>query len=217
MKRIFSLTITIAFILLLSFSGVCETAPEISLRGGSGSIGSVAGVSVCITANPGTTAGKLVVKYDKTLLEYTGYTPGAVVKTGHISVTAKSAGEIVIVYTAAEPLTEDGTIANLSLKILSDRYANIPLSVSAVHVTGYKDGKYPELNPTFIDGQIAVSQQESARMRGDINGDGAIDDTDKQLLIDYILKKNTETLNVDINRDGYSDVTDLLRLIAQIG
>ena len=167
--------------------------------------------------NPGTVSGKFVIKYDKTLLEFTSYTVGEVLKDATVSVTAKQAGEIVIVYTSQTPITTNGRFVNISAKILSSKYPTIPLSVTVNHLTGSQNGKNPEITYQTIDSSLSVKQQQTSNLKGDVNGDNVVNEEDKQILISYILKRETSAYNMDINKDGYSDITDLSQLIILIG
>ena len=62
-----------------------------------------------------------------------------------------------------------------------------------------------EINGTVYDEAIMI-------VRGDIDGDGYVDITDKSLLADHILMINEITGNnyfaADIDGDGYIDITD---------
>lgn len=51
------------------------------------------------------------------------------------------------------------------------------------------------------------------KVRGDINGDGKLNDTDKELLQNYLIKLSDNiSMNADINLDGEIDVIDLVEM-----
>ena len=219
MKQAVGLRIVI-FICLLSLLALSISAEEkvmIKLSGTGGYIGETAKIALTIDNNPGTVSGKFVIKYDKTLLEFTSYTVGEVLKDATVSVTAKQAGEIVIVYTSQTPITTNGRFVNISAKILSSKYPTIPLSVTVNHLTGSQNGKNPEITYQTIDSSLSVKQQQTSNLKGDVNGDNVVNEEDKQILISYILKRETSAYNMDINKDGHSDITDLSQLIILIG
>lgn len=72
----------------------------------------------------------------------------------------------------------------------------------------------PELLNTMLTAagsEVYIDPQK--KVRGDINGDGKLNDTDKELLQNYLIKLSDNiSMNADINLDGEIDVIDLVEM-----
>ncbi|MBP5269184.1 MAG: cellulase family glycosylhydrolase [Ruminococcus sp.] len=72
----------------------------------------------------------------------------------------------------------------------------------------------PELLNTMLaaaGSEVYIDPQK--KVRGDINGDGKLNDTDKELLQNYLIKLSDNiSMNADINLDGEIDVIDLVEM-----
>lgn len=215
-KKILCLLLCAAVICGYASAFSAEDKTILELKTSTGSIGSIVNIGLNITENSQTGNGKFIIKYDKTLLEYTGYTVGPVLQNAAVSVYANKNGEIVITYDRAQAISDGGVMLNLSMKILSDKYSAIPLTLSVDHFVKVPEEQSIQIEYELKQGTITVEQQ-AQKLKGDVNDDGVVDEQDKTLLISYIIKNNSSASSADINKDGHVDITDLSQLIILIG
>ena len=90
------------------------------------------------------------------------------------------------------------------------------LSIGPMNVQKFKQ---PGLNSPLIDPNVSFST--GIIVPGDVNLDGYINNTDSNLLSNYIAESGTLTtyglISADINRDGYINASDLSILLQYIG
>lgn len=215
-KKILCILLCAAVICGYTSAFSAEDKTILELKTSTGSIGSIVNIGLNITENSQTGNGKFIIKYDKTLLEYTGYTVGPVLQNAAVSVYANKNGEIVITYDSAQAISDGGVMLNLSMKILSDKYSAIPLTLSVDHFVKIPEEQSIQIEYELKQGTITVEQQ-AQKLKGDVNDDGVVDEQDKTLLISYIIKNNSSASSADINKDGHVDITDLSQLIILIG
>lgn len=215
-KKILCILLCAAVICRYASAFSAEDKTILELKTSTGSIGSIVNIGLNITENSQTGNGKFIIKYDKTLLEYTGYTVGPVLQNAAVSVYANKSGEIVITYDSDRAISDGGVMLNLSMKILSDKYSAIPLTLSVDHFVKVPEEQSIQIEYELKQGTITVEQQ-AQKLKGDVNDDGVVDEQDKTLLISYIIKNNSSASSADINKDGHVDITDLSQLIILIG
>ncbi|MDP4119258.1 MAG: cohesin domain-containing protein, partial [Bacillota bacterium] len=108
----------------VSISGTSEYSPaQVTLGAASATPGETVSVPVNISANSYVVSGAFCVEYDSNVLEYTGYTDGALNGVTQLSVggVADGSNAVGIIFSTENPttssITEGGTIATLSFKI----------------------------------------------------------------------------------------------------
>ena len=189
-KKILCILLCAAVICGYASAFSAEDKTILELKTSTGSIGSIVNIGLNITENSQTGNG------NKTLLEYTGYTVGPVLQNAAVSVYANKNGEIVITYDSAQAISDGGVMLNLSMKILSDKYSAIPLTLSVDHFVKVPEEQSIQIEYELKQGTITVEQQ-AQKLKGDVNDDGVVDEQDKTLLISYIIKNNSSASSAD--------------------
>ena len=72
----------------------------------------------------------------------------------------------------------------------------------------------PSPTPASWHNPLIVRWSDEPALRGDLNGDGLVDVSDVNIIIDMVLGKQTPDLaKADLNGDGQVDVTDVSSVI----
>ncbi len=235
MKKVLSSLIAVALMLqlLMMFGTVSAAGPvALTVSSASGTVGSTVTVEVGISNNPGFHALECNIEYDKTLLELVSI-EGKIGK----SIASEEEWDLInpafiseaddarFIYidpridsatSAANMVTGDVTVATLTFKLLATGTPSV--TVNCVELVVYDDTAadgYRLILTTAGTGTVTVAVKP-AYVRGDVNGDGVVDDNDAiQLLLftlfgaeDYPINQNG-----DMNGDGVEDDSDVIHLL----
>lgn len=238
MKKVLSVLITAALMLqmLVMFSAVSAAGPAvITVKNASGTVGSTVTVEVGIANNPGFHALECQIEYDKTLLKLESITAGEKLAPTQTSVdpenqfitslgdAGKPAGFVYLgisfnenppAIVKNELVTGDVTLATLTFTMLAAGTANV--NVTCIESLSLDDtlemNQFVTLPAT---GTVTVAEKP-AYVRGDVNGDGVVDDNDAIRLLLFTLFGAEDypiNQNGDMNGDGVEDDSDVIHLL----
>ena len=105
----------------------------------------------------------------------------------------------------------DSDYSHLTFK--ADNGTEVTVSVEALVMT-FSDG---QLIATNGEGTQAFSLKDLTTMRfelrGDVNGDGALDDNDVDMLSDVVMGNEEKNNRCDVNADNVINVADIVALV----
>lgn len=233
MKKVLSVLLTAALMLqlLVMFGAVSAAGPAaITVENVSGAVDSTVTVKVGIANNPGFHALECYIEYDKTKLDLVSIEgkigkaipseedwdlaePGFIAKKDEsrfVYVDPRVDSPSVV----ANMVTGDITVATLTFKMLAKGTTNVTVKCEE---SLYLDASYEIKQFVTNSGTGTVTiTDKPAYIRGDVNGDGVVDDNDAiQLLLftlfgaeDYPINQNG-----DMNGDGVEDDSDVIHLL----
>ncbi len=219
--------LTIILCMIFIFTIVCFSAnasqiqPTITVKDAVGTSGKNIDVQISIADNPGILAMAFCIGYDNTVLEYTGYTKGYL--TNYNVMDHNDKGIVSFVSVEEKDISLNGTIITLKFKI-KDTAAlgeypitilnNNPDKYGAELHNSFADSNEQFIVPIVKNGVVTVVDKIPT-MTGDVNDDGAIDNKDYALLMQYLNGWSVQivTENADVNGDGAIDNKDYALLM----
>ena len=223
MKKLLTILLCITFI----FTTVCFSAdasqvqPTITVSDAIGTNGGNIDVQISIADNPGILAMAFCVSYDNTALEYTGYTKGYL--SNYNVMDHNDKGIVSFVSVEEEDISLSGTIITLNFKIKDTAaFGEYPITVlnnnpdkygAELH-NSFADSSEQFIVPTVKNGIVTIVD-EIPTMPGDVNDDGAIDNKDYALLMQYLNGWSVQIVseNADVNGDRAIDNKDYALLM----
>ncbi|MBQ3227041.1 MAG: hypothetical protein IJB43_00515 [Clostridia bacterium] len=238
MKKVLSVLITAALMLqlLVMFGAVsAEGAAAMTVTSTSGTVGSTVTVEVGIANNPGFHALECQIEYDKTLLKLESITAGEKLAPTQTSVdpenqfitslgdAGKPAGFVYLgisfnenppAIVKNELVTGDVTLATLTFTMLAAGTANV--NVTCIESLSLDDTLEMNQFVTLPATGTVTIAEKPAYVRGDVNGDGVVDDNDAIRLLLFTLFGAEDypiNQNGDMNGDGVEDDSDVIHLL----
>jgi len=209
MKRVILIVLALIFTLSFSFTFCAEESIPLSIVCGEGGLDEEVTVSINVGADSKTTSGMFAISYDPERLEFVSYETGKVLASAIHDSNAKTPGILKIAYILIKPVTAEGEMFKIKFKIRSSESNEIPVTLEVLEFfyTNDAEGKTYDIQHTIENDSVTVK-----KLAADVNNDGAVDQADKQALIDYLLGRSDTAAKFDFNGDGICDITDLVQL-----
>ncbi len=188
-----------------------ETAPRISLASVDAKAGEEVEVQIKLENNPGITALRLVIDYDDTVLEMTGFTFGDALSSMNKGTSEKYGNHYSFsMYSAIADLTDNGSLAIIKFKIKDDAEdGEYPITIT------YDSDDIFNLNGDCINFDVEIGAiMVNSCLLGDVNDDGKINMRDVVLLQQVVNGWNVAYNKdaADHNGDGKINMRDIVAL-----
>lgn len=212
MKKILFVCLTVVLLLAIVPIGIvsAETLPTITISNVWGAPGSNVDITISISNNPGIIASAFCVSYDSNSFEYIGYKEGYL--TNYNIKDHSDKGFVSFVSVENEDLDNNGDMLTLTFKIKEtaeygeyavDLLNNNPDKYGDSLHNSFANSKEQYIVPIVEAGTITVSD-ETPFVFGDVNNDGAINNKDLGILMQYLNEFDVKIVYnaADVTGDG---------------
>ena len=191
-----------------------ENAPTITVSTSTGRAGETVTVTVDMKNNPGFGGMAYDVKYDNTVLELVSYELGLGGTICTPSGVDTYADKMNFQYAGLSNITGDGTLVTFTFKVKADAEdGTAAISIVPEDGTFFKyDGMNEvDISVLCVDGGVEIVNY----VKGDINGDGRVNNRDAARLMQYLAGWSVESVEsaLDVNGDGRVNNRDAARLM----
>lgn len=220
MKKFLLCILSMILIIAIVPSGIvsAESSPVITVGNANAKRGETVNIHISIADNPGILAMAFSITYDATALEYVGYEKGYLSNYNIMDHADK--GFVSFVSVEDQELNTNGSILALTFRVKE----NVPNGTYEIGIANNNPEKYGEslhnsfansneqfIIPTIVKGYVNIADI----MKGDANGDGAVNTRDAAIVMQYANGWNV-TINLDsadVNGDGLVNTRDYALLI----
>ncbi len=215
------LSLMLIFTLIPSCAVGAEATPVITVDNAIALQGETVNIKISITDNPGILAMAFCVSYDADALEYIDYQEGYL--SDYNIKNHSDKGWISFVNTEKSDVSENGTMITLAFKIKDTAsYGEYEIGIlnnnpekhgDSLH-NSFANSSEQFIIPTVQKGIVTVTDQ-MPKNSGDVNDDGAIDNKDYALLMQYLNGWDVKIVleNSDVNGDDNIDNKDYALLM----
>lgn len=205
MKKILSVLLTALIILSVSYACFAAEKPVITVGSSGGKTGDIVEIAFSIKNNPGFAGGQMEIVYDKNDLELTGITLGNLPLNTEYNVNTGK-----IAFGSSSNNSANGTLFTAEFKILASLDKDCAVDLNIVELYNAND---TDLNQTVVPGTVTVSNR--VLQKGDINGDGSVNNKDVITLFRCVSTDETESY-MDLDGDGTVGNKDVQKLFQYI-
>lgn len=175
-------------------------------------------VTVSVTGNPGIVALRLSIEYDTTLLTLTNVSDAGLLGDVTLDNSYSSPYQVVWVNaTAADNITATGKL--LTLTFAAANVTEASKSSVKIGLVSANDCLDKDLNKVVLSvtgGEITIVPKTADIVKGDLDGNGIVDENDAIYVLYYVLHGETDyplNQSVDFNGSKYVDADDAVYLL----